>query len=139
MGRCIRALHARTCREALRAGNAVTVLRTLVPQARAIFGILAQHQVAAAAQPDEEPGQWAPLSYIKPHMLAVHSACCFRPVAVLQPDRCLPLSLAALSCVCMGAAGCHYAQGCFLDLGILRCGHERPCIDICACMLGAQA
>ena len=55
------------CREALRAGNAATVLATLVPQARAIFGILAAAQIAATSEAGEEPGQHDGLSFQRMH------------------------------------------------------------------------
>ena len=69
------------CREALRAGNAATVLATLVPQARAIFGILAAAQLAAAAEAGGEPGKRA-----EPLM---HAPCTAHPTrftaAAVQP------------------------------------------------------
>ena len=46
------AAHCARCREAVRSSNAAVVLRTLVPQAREIFRLLAQAQLVPDA--DEE-------------------------------------------------------------------------------------
>lgn len=41
-------------RETVRSSNAATVLRTLVPQARAIFKLLAEHQMEDRDEGEEE-------------------------------------------------------------------------------------
>lgn len=41
-------------RETVRSSNAATVLRTLVPQARAIFKLLAEHQMEERDEGEEE-------------------------------------------------------------------------------------
>ena len=52
-----RVMHCARCRETVRSSNAAVVLQTLVPQAREIFRLLAQAQLAPVA--DEEGSEGA--------------------------------------------------------------------------------
>jgi len=55
-------------RETVRSSNAAAVLRTLVPQARAIFKLLAEHQMEDREEGEEEGGTSSLSLYPLPRM-----------------------------------------------------------------------
>ena len=68
-------------RETVRSSNAATVLRTLVPQARAIFKLLAEHQMEDRDEGEEE-GQSSLTTFLThriawDHPARVESRACF--------------------------------------------------------------
>ncbi len=69
-------------RESVRSSNAATVLRTLVPQARAIFKLLAEHQMEEREEGEEE-GVLDAFIWIE-YMLATDRAHCETQSVVWQ-------------------------------------------------------